>query len=83
MKSITDMSNKVRQIKYQHLAHNGLIKVTMNDALRRFKLPVYWFYFIDMDREAFIATQTGKTTSSSLIEMEVEEEEEEAKEEVE
>lgn len=56
LNSITDMSHKVRQRKYQHLAHHGLIKLIVNDALRRRNLPVSWSSFIDMDREAFIAT---------------------------
>ena len=68
---IIDMSHKVRQRKYQHLAHHGLIKLIVNDDLRRFNLPVSQSYFIDMDRETFIATQTGKTSACSPIEEEV------------
>ena len=86
LNSITDMSHKVRQIKYHHLAHHGLIKLILNDPLRMLNVHVSWSYFIDMDREAFIATQTGKTSTSSLIEREVVEEEEvedEVEEEVE
>ena len=83
LNSINDMSHKVRQRKYHHLAHHGLIKLIMNDALRRLNLPVSWSSFIDMDREAFIATQTGKTSASSLREREEEEEKEEVEEEAE
>ena len=56
------------------MAHHGLIKLIVNDALRRLKLPVSWASFIDMDREAFIATQIGKKFASSLREREEEDE---------
>ena len=48
----------------------GLIKLIVNDSLRIFSLPVSWSSFIDMDREAFIATLTKKKSSFSLRERE-------------
>ena len=82
LNSITDMRKKVRERKYQYLAHHGLIKLIVSDSLSRLNLPMSWSSFIDMDREAFIATQTGQTSTSSLREREIEEEEErEAKDE--
>ena len=83
LNSITDMRNKVRQRKYQHLAHHGIIKLIVNDYLKGLNLPISWSSFIDMDREAFIATQKGQNFASILREREVEEEEEEYEEEVE
>ena len=69
--SITDMSHKVRQRKYQLLTYHGLIKLIVNDALRRLNLLVSWYSFIDMDREAFIATQIGQISIYILGEEEV------------
>lgn len=67
LNSITKMRHKSIQRKYQHLGHHVLIKLIVNDALRRLNLLVSWSYFIDIDREAFIATQIGNKYASSSI----------------
>ena len=40
LNAITDMSHKVGERKYHYLAHYGLIKLILNDALRRLNLHV-------------------------------------------
>lgn len=67
--SIRDMMQRVREIKYQRLAHHGLIKLIFGDALNILNILVPWSTFIDINREAFIGTQAinlGQTPSSSL-----------------
>ena len=64
-----DMSQKVREGKHQHIGHHGLIKVIVVNALNKLRIHVLWSKFIDMDREAFIDTQTltpDETLSSSV-----------------
>jgi len=55
------------------LAHHGLKKLIVSDALSRLNLHVSQSPFIDMDREAFITTETTQTYFYSLRQREVEE----------
>jgi len=64
-----EMSQKVREGKHQHLAHHGLIKLIVVDALNHSRFPVIWSKFVDMDRETFIETQVltlGETLASNV-----------------
>jgi len=55
--------------KYQHIAHHGLIKFIVMDALIHLRNPILWNNFVDMDKEAFIETQaiTPQETRASSI----------------
>ena len=58
LQSIRDMRQMCREGKYQHLAHHGLIKLIVEDALKNLKIPMLWCSFIDMDRETLTVTHT-------------------------
>lgn len=76
----------MKEGKQQQLAHHGLIKLIVKDALNRLRVLVLWSTFKDMDREAFLDTQVlrlGEILASSAKgeEAEAEEEGEEEEEE--
>ena len=56
MHSIRDMIHRIKEGKHQHLAHHGLIKIIVEDALNKLKSPIPWSNFIDVDREDLIGT---------------------------
>jgi len=56
LQSIIDMSEKVKEGKHKLLAHHGLIKLTMEDALSQMRIPILWSTFRYMDRESFLET---------------------------
>jgi hypothetical protein len=51
------MSLKVQRGKQEFLAHHGLIKMIVSDALRSLRHIILWEYFINMDRQAFEEVQ--------------------------
>lgn len=49
------MKLKVQEGKHQQLmAHHGLIKLILEDALSQLRVPILWSTFKDMDMEAII-----------------------------
>lgn len=58
LQSIIEISQKVREGKHQHISHHGLIKCIVIDALNHLKNLVLWTYFVYVDRQVFIKTQT-------------------------
>lgn len=72
----------------QHIAHHGLIKLIVMDALIHLRNLFLWRDFVDMDRDVFIETQAitlgeittsstrvkgGKTKEGTVVEIEEEE----------
>lgn len=76
------MSIKVQEGKHQHLAHHGLIKLILEDALQIVRLPITWTTFRDMQIEGEIKTlECDKSpTASERDEEETERDEEETEE---
>jgi hypothetical protein len=52
------MSLKVQRGKQEFLAHHGLIKLIVSDALRSLRNKILWEYFINMDKQSFEEVQT-------------------------
>lgn len=71
------MSQKVKEGQQQHLGHHGLIKIVVEDALNKLRVPILWSTFKDMDREAFLDTQVIALGESPISSAEGEEEGEE------
>lgn len=74
-----DMSIKVQEGKHQQLAHHGLIKIILEDALQKLRLPIAWKTFTDMQVEGEIQVieyDKRPTTSEKEEEIEGENEEE-------
>ena len=66
------------------MAHHGLIKLIVEDALNNIRNPMLWSIFIDMDKETLMGTQNiipGDTHASSLGDRDtrIEEEDDEKK----
>lgn len=55
--SMTDMSHKVKEGKHQKLAHHGLIKLILEDALSQLRIPILWSTVRDMDKEVILEIQ--------------------------
>ena len=58
----------MRKGKHQHIAHHGLIKLIVMDALIHLRKLVLLTNFVDMEREIFIETQAitlGEIAASS------------------
>ena len=70
------MSLKVQEGKHQQLAHHGLIKLILEDALSQLRIPIQWSTFRDMEGEAMIEIQALEydRDNSSSGEEEAEEE---------
>ena len=78
------MIQRVREEKHQHLAHHGLIKLIVKDALNKLKIHFLWSSFIYMDKETLIGTWNitpGDTPASSLGDRDTRVDEEETEEE--
>ena len=77
-----DMSIKVQEGKHQQLAHHGLIKLILEDALQNLRLPITWTTFRDMKAEGVIqALEYDKISTTSERDEETEGEDEEEIEE--
>ena len=64
-----EMSQKITEIKHQHLFHHDLIKLIVVYSLNHLRILVLWNKFVGMDRENFIEKQTltqGETLASSV-----------------
>jgi hypothetical protein len=57
LQSLKEMSTKVKGGKKEALAHHGLIKLIVYEALGNLKHKVSWEYFVDMERKAFLEAQ--------------------------
>jgi len=75
MRSLIDSNNKVREWNSQKLAHHGLIRILIEDALQNLKIPITWSAFRDLPTEDDIKTLTYDV-SPSISEEEAKEEEE-------
>ena len=78
LQSMIDMNIKVQEGKHQQLAHNGLIKVILEDALQNLRLPITWTTFREMQAGGAIqALEYDKSPTASERQEETEEENEE------
>jgi len=75
MQSLIDSSSRVKKWNSQQLAHHGLIKILIEDALQNLRIPITWLVFRDLPIEDDIKTLTYDVSPS------VNEEEEKKKEE--
>lgn len=48
LQAVKDMSMKVQKGNHQQLAHHGLIRPIIEDALQNLKIPITWEIFKDM-----------------------------------
>ena len=48
LQSVIDMSIKVHEGNHQQLAHHGLIRLIIEDALQNPRIPITWETFKDM-----------------------------------
>lgn len=56
----------VQEGKHQQLAHHGLIKLILEDALQNLRFPIAWKTFVDMQAEGEIqAIKYDKSPTSS------------------
>ena len=51
LQSFIDSSIKVKEGNSQQLAHHGLIRILIEDALQNLRTPITWSVFIDMPVE--------------------------------
>jgi hypothetical protein len=51
------MGLKVKKEKKKNLAHHGIIKLIVSDALRSLKHAILWVYFLNMDLQSFEDSQ--------------------------
>jgi len=58
LQSLTDSSIKVKEGNSQWLAHQGLIRILIEDALQNLKTPITWTIFRDMPTEDAIKVFT-------------------------
>ena len=75
LQSIIDSSNKVKEGNSQQLAHHGLIRILIEDALQNLRIPIAWLVFRDLLVEDNIKTLTYDV-SPTISEEEVKQEEE-------
>ena len=64
MESLIDSSNKVREGNSQQLAHHGLIRILIEDALQNLWIPITWSIFIGLPVEDGIKTLTYDVSHS-------------------
>jgi len=88
LQSLIDSSIKVHEGNSQQLAHHGLIRILVEDALQNLRIPITWLVFGDMQEKEDIKALTydaSPTVSeeeeeeTKVEEEEVEQEEEETK----
>ena len=58
MQSLIDSSNKVKEWNSKQLAHHGLIRILIEDALQNLRIPMAWSIFRDLPAEDDIKTLT-------------------------
>ena len=71
------MSIKVQEGKHQQLAHHGLIKLILEDALHNLRISIAWSKFADMQKEGAIrAKEYDRSPTASEGEEETEDDKE-------
>jgi len=58
LQSLIDSSTKVKARNLEQLAHHGLIKILVEEALHTFKIPIAWEIFLNMIAEDDIKALT-------------------------
>lgn len=58
MQSLIDSNNKVKEGISQQLAHHGLIRILIEDALQNLRIPITWPVLRDLPAEDDIKTLT-------------------------
>ena len=58
LQSLVDTSIKVQEGNHQQLAHHGLIRIIIEDALHNLRNPIQWEIFKDMQTEEDIKALT-------------------------
>ena len=56
MQSLIDSNKKVKEWNSQQLAHHGLIRILIEDALQNLRIPIKWSVFRDLPVEDDIKT---------------------------
>jgi len=64
MQSLIDSSSKVKEWKFQQLAHHRLIKIIIEDALQNLRIPITWSFFKYLPTEDDIKTLTYDVSPS-------------------
>ena len=64
MQSLIDFSKKVKKGNSQHLAHHGLIRILIKDALQTLRIPITWSVFRNLPVEDDIKTLTYDVSPS-------------------
>jgi len=64
MQSLIDSNNKVKEGNSQQLAHHGLIRILIEDALQNPRIPITWSTFRDLPVEDDIKTLTYDVSPS-------------------
>ena len=75
MQSLIDFSNNLKEGNSQQLAHHGLIRILIEDALQNLRIPITWPVFRHLPVEDDIKTLTYDV-SPTVNEEEVKHEEE-------
>ena len=75
MQSLIDSSSKVKEGNSQHLAHHGLIRILIKDALQSLSIPTTWLVFRNLPVKDEIKTLTYDVNPSVSEEEEKQEEE--------
>ena len=75
MQSLINSTNKVKEWSSQQLAHHGLIRILIEDALQNLRIPITWLVLRDLPVEDDIKTLTYDVSPSVSEEEEKQEEE--------
>ena len=78
MQSLIDSNSKVKEGNSQQLAHHGLIRILIKDALQTLRIPITWLVFRNLPAEDDIKTLTYDV-SPSVSEEEAKQEKEDTK----
>lgn len=79
LQSLIECATKLREGTPDQLAHHGLIKLLVEDALHTYTVPLSWEIFRNMSKDDDIRILAEELTSSSSEEKEHTEAEKEAK----
>ena len=70
LQSMTECATKLREGTPDQVAHHGLIKLLVEDALHTYKVPLSWEAFWNLAKDGDIKMLTEELTSSSSEEKE-------------
>jgi len=70
LQSLIECGTKLKEGTLDHLAHHGLIKLLVEDALYTYTIPLSWEIFCNMSKDDDIRILAEELTSSSSEERE-------------